>query len=122
MNLSFPRRARGRVGATAAVLAVAALALSACASAAPAAAPSGDAAADGFGDLTVQLSWIKNEEFAGEFFADSKGYYAEAGFDSVTSSRARRHGRAELVSGAVRRRAQRRRLHRRGRRRARTRR
>jgi ABC-type nitrate/sulfonate/bicarbonate transport system substrate-binding protein len=40
----------------------------------PAAESSGDAAA-GLGDLTVQLSWIKNEEFAGEFFADSEGFY-----------------------------------------------
>ena len=101
MNLSFPRRARGRVGATAAVLAVAALALSACASATPAAAPSGDAAADGFGDLTVQLSWIKNEEFSGEFFADSKGYYAEAGFDSVTLVPGPSIGAPELISGAA---------------------
>ena len=29
----------------------------------------------------MQLSWIKNVEFAGEYFADSKGYYADAGFD-----------------------------------------
>lgn len=38
---------------------------------------------DGFGDVTVQLSWIKNAEFAGEFIADDSGYYADAGFDSV---------------------------------------
>ncbi|GGM16588.1 hypothetical protein GCM10011594_40860 [Nakamurella endophytica] len=31
----------------------------------------------------MQLSWIKNIEFAGEFFADSKGYYTEAGFTKV---------------------------------------
>ncbi|MBC3760268.1 ABC transporter substrate-binding protein [Quadrisphaera oryzae] len=35
------------------------------------------------GDLAIQLSWIKNIEFAGEFFADSKGYYKDAGFSSV---------------------------------------
>ncbi|MFM1846893.1 MAG: hypothetical protein RL417_367 [Pseudomonadota bacterium] len=33
--------------------------------------------------LSVQLSWIKNSEFAGEYFADTNGYYAEAGFGSV---------------------------------------
>ena len=33
--------------------------------------------------LSVQLSWIKNAEFAGEYFADTNGYYAEAGFGSV---------------------------------------
>jgi ABC-type nitrate/sulfonate/bicarbonate transport system substrate-binding protein len=36
------------------------------------------------GDATVQLSWIKNSEFAGEFFADSKGYYKDAGISNVT--------------------------------------
>lgn len=38
---------------------------------------------DSLGDITVQLSWIKNAEFAGEFIADDSGYYADAGFDSV---------------------------------------
>jgi len=33
--------------------------------------------------LSVQLSWIKNSEFAGEYFADTNRYYAEAGFGSV---------------------------------------
>ena len=46
-------------------------------------APSGGAAAD-LGDITVQLSWIKNAEFAGEFFADANGYYDEVGFGEVT--------------------------------------
>ncbi|MEH3079289.1 MAG: ABC transporter substrate-binding protein [Quadrisphaera sp.] len=36
-----------------------------------------------YGDLAIQLSWIKNIEFAGEYFADSKGYYKDAGFSSV---------------------------------------
>ena len=36
-----------------------------------------------FGDISVQLSWIKNAEFAGEFFADAKGYYKDAGFAKV---------------------------------------
>jgi len=38
---------------------------------------------DGFGELTIQLSWIKNIEFAGEYFADSKGYFTDAGFSKV---------------------------------------
>ena len=45
------------------------------------------AAAEGggdLGDLTLQLSWIKNAEFAGEFFADTNGYYQDAGFGEVT--------------------------------------
>ncbi|MEV6100606.1 ABC transporter substrate-binding protein [Nocardia sp. NPDC051981] len=41
--------------------------------------------ADGskYGTVAVQLSWLKNIEFAGEYFADSKGYYKDAGFGSV---------------------------------------
>ncbi|WP_308257652.1 ABC transporter substrate-binding protein [Pseudonocardia lacus] len=48
------------------------------------------AQAGSFGDISVQLSWIKNIEFGGEFMADSKGYYTEAGFSKV-----------DLVSGPV---------------------
>ncbi|WP_328406713.1 ABC transporter substrate-binding protein [Nocardia sp. NBC_00403] len=36
-----------------------------------------------YGTVAVQLSWLKNIEFAGEYFADSKGYYKDAGFGSV---------------------------------------
>lgn len=36
-----------------------------------------------FGDLDVQLSWIKNAEFAGEYFAVENGYYEEAGFTAT---------------------------------------
>jgi ABC-type nitrate/sulfonate/bicarbonate transport system substrate-binding protein len=69
------------------------LALMACGgggggAAAPAA--GGGAEAASFGDISVQLSWIKNIEFGGEFFADAKGYYTEAGFSKV-----------DLVSGPV---------------------
>ncbi|GAA4220526.1 ABC-type nitrate/sulfonate/bicarbonate transport system substrate-binding protein [Streptosporangium album] len=41
-----------------------------------------------FGSVKLQLSWKKNIEFAGEYFADSKGYYKAAGF-----------GQVELLSG-----------------------
>ncbi|NUR90670.1 MAG: ABC transporter substrate-binding protein [Nonomuraea sp.] len=37
----------------------------------------------GFGSVKVQLSWKKNVEFAGEYFADTNGYYKQAGFDAV---------------------------------------
>ncbi|TBN57414.1 ABC transporter substrate-binding protein [Glaciihabitans arcticus] len=37
-----------------------------------------------YGSLSIQLSWIKNAEFAGEFFADSEGYFEDAGFSDVT--------------------------------------
>jgi ABC-type nitrate/sulfonate/bicarbonate transport system substrate-binding protein len=36
-----------------------------------------------YGTLDYQLSWIKNVEFAGEYLADTKGYYEEVGFSSV---------------------------------------
>lgn len=62
---------------------------SAGASSAPAAGAS-SVAPGTYGKISLQLSWIKNIEFAGEFFADSKGYYKEAGFESV-----------ELVTGPV---------------------
>jgi len=35
------------------------------------------------GSISLQLSWIKNIEFGGEYFADSKGYYTDAGFSAV---------------------------------------
>jgi ABC-type nitrate/sulfonate/bicarbonate transport system substrate-binding protein len=36
-----------------------------------------------YGTLDYQLSWIKNVEFAGEYLADTNGYYKEVGFSSV---------------------------------------
>ncbi|WP_235022038.1 MULTISPECIES: ABC transporter substrate-binding protein [unclassified Rathayibacter] len=68
---------------------------------------SSDAAAGGstdgadLGTLKVQLSWIKNEEFSGEFFADSEGYYTDAGFSSVTLTAGPSTGTAELLSGSA---------------------
>lgn len=41
------------------------------------------AATKNFGTVSVQFSWIKNIEFAGEYFADQKGYYKSAGFSGV---------------------------------------
>ncbi|GAA4555722.1 ABC transporter substrate-binding protein [Pseudonocardia xishanensis] len=68
------------------------VALAACGGGSASAPASGAAsAAPGqFGTLALQLSWIKNIEFAGEFFADSKGYYTQAGFEKV-----------DLVTGPV---------------------
>lgn len=48
----------------------------------------GTAAADGdeeaepasFGDVSIQLSWFKNAEFAGDYFAEQQGYFADEGF------------------------------------------
>lgn len=48
-------------------------------------APAGSGSSSGadLGSIAVQLSWIKNIEFAGEFFATTKGYYKAAGFSAV---------------------------------------
>lgn len=43
----------------------------------------GAATAGSMGDLTFQLSWIKNVEFGGEYIADTKGYYKQVGFNNV---------------------------------------
>ncbi|NPC95815.1 ABC transporter substrate-binding protein [Nocardioides sp. zg-DK7169] len=75
-----PRSRATRAGA---LLAAAALTLSACGSDdSEADTPSGDGGEHGA--ITLQLSWIKNAEFAGEFFADSAGHYEDAGFTKVT--------------------------------------
>ncbi|WP_228374245.1 ABC transporter substrate-binding protein [Demequina phytophila] len=103
--MRFMNGKAGRLTAAAAGAAVAALALAACSSgdADPAASESGEAMEEAvsYGDLTVQLSWIKNEEFSGEFFADSMGYYTEAGFDSVELVPGPSTGAAELLSGTA---------------------
>ena len=38
-------------------------------------------AAKSLGSISVQLSWIKNAEFSGEYIAASKGYYKAEGLD-----------------------------------------
>lgn len=59
---------------------VAATTLAACAPGADAADDDADA---GYGSAGIALSWIKNYEFSGYFFADQEGYYTDAGFDEV---------------------------------------
>ncbi|WP_062201571.1 ABC transporter substrate-binding protein [Demequina salsinemoris] len=107
MSFSFKRTA------SVATVAVAALTLAACSSSGDAessSSASGDATAEAteeameaadYGDISVQLSWIKNEEFSGEFFADSNGYYTEAGFSSVELVPGPSTGAAELLSGTA---------------------
>ncbi len=61
--------------------------LSACGSSSgggsePSGSAGGSSGAD-LGTLAYQLSWIKNVEFAGQYYADSKGYYKQEGFSSV---------------------------------------
>ncbi|MBO0841958.1 MAG: ABC transporter substrate-binding protein [Nocardioides sp.] len=89
-----PRRTRVRVGALlgAALL----LALAACGSTTP---PQGF---DRFGAISVQYSWIKDEQYAGEYYAEDKGYYAEAGFQQVNAiSGPDPTAVSKLVSGKV---------------------
>jgi len=78
-----------------ATIAIAALTLSGCAPAAE------TQESQAFGDLSVQLSWIKNSEFAGEFFADQNGYYTEAGFSSVNLVAGPAATEAEVLNGNV---------------------
>ncbi|PWD51698.1 ABC transporter substrate-binding protein [Serinibacter arcticus] len=104
MTLSAHRRVLTAVAGVAA----AALVLTACAggdgdAAASSTSSSGDPVAEGesFGDIAVQLSWIKNEEFAGEFFALENGYFTEAGLGEVTLTAGPSTGAAELISGTT---------------------
>ena len=82
---------KGRITALSASLAVAALALTGCA-------PAAEEKAD-FGELNVQLSWIKNSEFAGEFYAVENGYYTDAGFSAVNLVAGPAATEAEVLSG-----------------------
>jgi ABC-type nitrate/sulfonate/bicarbonate transport system substrate-binding protein len=59
------------------------VALAACGGGSGSSSGAASASPGQYGTLALQLSWIKNIEFAGEFFADSKGYYKAAGLDSV---------------------------------------
>ncbi|WOF22117.1 ABC transporter substrate-binding protein [Microbacterium betulae] len=78
-----PRAARALGALTLAGALVASLA--SCASSGTAEEGSAD-----YGDITVQLSWLKNHEFSGYFEADRRGYFEEAGFADV-----------ELVAGGI---------------------
>ena len=83
MTSAIDRRAflrlGGRAAAGLAVLGAGAELLAACGDSSPA--PGG--APGNLGVLNYQLSWIKNVEFAGQYIADTKGYYTAAGFSSV---------------------------------------
>src|SRR5690606_37388938 len=89
----FVHRGRRLVAATL-VAALGALGLAACGG-------SDSDDADGFGKISVQYSWIKNEEFAGEFYAYENGYYTEGGFAAVNGISGPDTGVAKLLSGTV---------------------
>lgn len=81
---STPTRTRGfrRIAAVATGLAVA-VTLAACSSSEPASTAAAGSADAGYGSAGIALSWIKNYEFAGYFYADKDGDYTDNGFDSV---------------------------------------
>ncbi|MEY2826710.1 MAG: hypothetical protein RLZZ122_1074, partial [Actinomycetota bacterium] len=56
---------------------------------------------ESYGELGVQFSWIKNAEFAGEYFADANGYYQQAGFSSVNFIAGPTATAAVVLSGEV---------------------
>lgn len=37
-----------------------------------------------FGRLDLRLSWVRNTQFAGDYLADSRGYYRDEGFSGVS--------------------------------------
>jgi len=94
------RRTIRRVSAAVAASAAAALVLAACAPADSTTPPAGDGDAS-YGEISVQYSWIKNEEFAGEFYAYENGYYEDAGFSNVIGISGPDTGVAKLLSGTV---------------------
>ena len=99
MSILHSSKARRSVAVLAAVVATS-FVLAGCASSeAPSDSTSGEAA--DFGSINVQLSWIKNEEFSGEFFADTNGYYTDAGFEEVVLTSGPSTGVAELLSGTA---------------------
>ncbi|MCC3265541.1 ABC transporter substrate-binding protein [Arthrobacter gengyunqii] len=81
MSLISPRTRRRTTARflAAAMTASSLLLVTACAGS-EAEAGTGDAE---YGTLDVNLSWIKNAEFAGEYFADANGYYTEEGFSEL---------------------------------------
>ncbi|GAA2749272.1 ABC transporter substrate-binding protein [Amnibacterium kyonggiense] len=83
---AFDRRAFLRFGGVAAGAVGTTALLAACSggdSSTGASGSSSSGAAANYGTIAIQLSWIKNIEFAGEFFATENGYYEKAGFDKV---------------------------------------
>ena len=100
-----PRRSRvSRILATTATVSVLALA-AACGSDDSSGSSAGGSGGEGgdasYGEISLQYSWIKNEEFAGEYYAEENGYYDEAGFDAVNGISGPDTGVAKLLSGTV---------------------
>jgi ABC-type nitrate/sulfonate/bicarbonate transport system substrate-binding protein len=97
------RTARRSSIAASAVSLVAVLALAGCGSddSSTDAGAGGEGGDASYGEIDVQYSWIKNEEFSGEYYAYENGYYDEAGFDAVNGISGPDTGVAKLLSGTV---------------------
>jgi ABC-type nitrate/sulfonate/bicarbonate transport system substrate-binding protein len=96
----FTRRSGKRIGTGIAAAAALTLVLASCSSDAGSS-DSGSGEDASFGDASIQLSWIKNAEFMGEFVADDAGYFTEAGFDSVDLIPGPASAEAGVISGNV---------------------
>lgn len=77
-----PRPSR-RTALGAAAASIGALALAACGGSSDVASGASDGGSGDYGSLDLNLSWIKNAEFAGEYLAVDRGYFEKAGFSSV---------------------------------------
>ena len=73
--------ARQRAPLAAAVTVLALTALAGCAGSGSSTSPSASATID---PVTMQLSWIDNNQFAGEYMADHEKYFADAGIPKTT--------------------------------------
>ncbi|TIH35181.1 ABC transporter substrate-binding protein [Subtercola vilae] len=90
LNKPFDRRGFLRIGGLSALAIGGTAVLAACSTGSStsgsttAASAGATAAAGSLGTIALQLSWIKNIEFGGEYYATEKGYYTGAGFAGVT--------------------------------------
>jgi len=88
VTTSTTPRPRRRLAGLAAAVAAAGLLLSACSGSGDDTAAgdgtAGAAADESFDAVSVQLSWLKNQQFAGEYLAVEDGLYTDAGFPEVT--------------------------------------
>jgi ABC-type nitrate/sulfonate/bicarbonate transport system substrate-binding protein len=83
---SINRRNFLRIAGVSGAAAGTGLLLAACGSKGSTAAAAAASSASGtgsYGSVAIQLSWVKDVQFAGEYFAAEKGYYKDAGFSSV---------------------------------------
>ncbi len=77
------------------------LSLAACSGSNAATSESVDGATASFGTASIQFSWIKNTEFMGEYLAETNGYFADAGFESVDLIEGPASIEAAVISGNV---------------------